>query len=191
MRIRSLIVAGILVAVPSLASAIPVLRPGELSVGAEILPNEHVTGDFLVPSDRGASPGAGFNVRYSFDDQVAVIGSIGLAMTTIGDDVDDPPLAYAVGVGAQFNVFQSSRAAFLFRGGLQFVPRCDDGNPYRLLCADDQELGVRVWAGPGVEARVAEPLSIQFYTSLLDLQLGGETRFDLEIVPSLGLFLYF
>ena len=86
MRIRSLIVAGILVAVPSLASAIPVLRPGELSVGAEILPNEHVTGDFLVPSDRGASPGAGFNVRYSFDDQVAVIGSIGLAMTTIGDD---------------------------------------------------------------------------------------------------------
>jgi len=185
MRIRSLLFAAALLAVPSFASAAPVLRAGEFSVGAEILPAEIIAGDFVAePSDRNATPSTGFNLRYAFDDRLALIGTLGFDLVTVADDAEDAPIRYSVGVGGQFNLIQSQHTAFFFRGGLQFVPRIDrqDG---------DQELGVRLWAGPGVEARVAEPLSIQFYTAMLDLQLGGDTRFDLEIVPSIGLFLYF
>ncbi len=184
MRIRSLLLASALVAVPSFASAIPVLRAGEFSVGAEILPAEVISDFVPVGSDNGATPSTGFNLRYAFDERLALIGTLGFSLVTVADDLEDPPARYSVGVGGQFNVFQSERAAFIFRGGLQFIPRDDNG-------PDDQELGVRLWAGPGVEARVAEALSLQFYTAMLDLQLGGDTRFDLDIIPSIGMFLYF
>ena len=186
MYIRSLLFAAALAAVPSLASAVPVFRPGEVSVGAEVLPAEIIAGDFIAQdSDRNATPSTGFNVRYSFDDRLALIGTLGLSYVTIADDSEEEDaMRYSLGVGGQFNLVQSNQAAFFFRGGLQFIPRIDRGD-------GDQELGVRLWVGPGVEARVAEALSVQFYTAMLDLQLGADTRFDFEIVPSLGLFLYF
>ena len=181
MRILSLLFVAALAALPSIASAAPVFRPGEFSVGAEILPANAITGDFVVGPDRDATPSTGFNLRYSFDNRLALIGTLGFDFATLADDRDDPDARYSVGIGGQFNLFQGQSTAFFFRGGLQFIPRLDE----------DQELGVRLWVGPGVEARVAEPLSIQFYTAMLDLQLGGNTRFDIEIVPSIGLFLYF
>jgi len=188
MRIRSLVLAAAIAALPSFASAVPVFRPGEVSVGAEVLPAEIVAGDFIaVDSDRNATPSTGFNIRYSFDDRLALIGTLGLSYVTIADDADDPAMRYSLGVGGQFNLIQSNQAAFFFRGGLQFIPRLD----FDPREGEEQELGVRLWVGPGVEARVAEALSVQFYTAMLDLQLGADTRFDFEIVPSLGLFLYF
>jgi hypothetical protein len=187
MRIRSLVLAVALAASPSIASAVPVFQPGEFSVGAEFAPSELFAGDFVAAeSDRNATPSTGFNLRYSFDNRIALIGTLGLSYVTIADDRDDPDLRYSLGIGGQFNLVQSSRAAFFFRGGLQFIPRFDF-EPQDV----DQELGLRLWAGPGVEARVAEPLSIQFYTAMLDLQLGGDTRLDFEIVPSIAMFLYF
>ena len=182
MRFRSLLIAALFAAVPSAASAVPVLQAGEFSVGAEILPAEIIAGDFVAQaSDRNATPSTGFNLRYAFDNRLALIGTLGFSLVTIADDREDEAMRYSVGIGGQFNLIQSQSTAFFFRGGLQFIPRLDQ----------DQELGVRLWAGPGVEARVADPLSIQFYTALMDLQLGGDTRFDLEVVPSIGLFLYF
>lgn len=185
MRIRSLLFAALVAVVPSLASAAPVLRAGEFSVGAEVLPSEIIAGKFIAAdNDAGATPSTGFNLRYALDNRLALIGTLGFDFVTQADDADDPAVSYSVGVGGQFNLVQSQYSAFFFRGGLQFVPRLDkDGS--------GRELGVRLWAGPGVEARVAEPLSIQFYTAMLDLQFGGATRFDITVVPSIGLFLYF
>ncbi len=191
MRIQSLLFAAALLALPTAAAAQTqargpsVLQPGEFSVGAEILPADVINAQFLAAtSDNGATPSTGFNLRYAFDNRLALIGTLGFSLVTVADKQDDPPARYSVGVGGQFNLIQSGSTAFFFRGGLQFIPRDDDG-------PDDQELGVRLWAGPGVEARVADPLSIAFYTSMLDLQLGGDTRFDLEIVPTVGMWLYF
>jgi hypothetical protein len=185
MRIRSILLVAAVAALPSLAfAATPVLRSGELSVGAEILPSDVLQQRFLAATeDRGATPSTGFNIRYAFDNKLALIGSVGLSLATIADDQDDAPVKYAVGVGGQYNLLQKNATAIFVRGGLQFVPRSDDKG--------DQELGVRFWTGPGIEARVAEQLSLQFYTAMLDLQLGGDTRFDLEIVPSIGMFLYY
>jgi hypothetical protein len=182
MRIPSLLLVASLLALPSAASALPVLSPGELSVGAELFPSALTHRNFALPSDRNVTPSTGFNIRYAFNQQFALMGTLGLGIVTIADDVEDPPVAYSVGVGGQFNVAESRYAAVLLRGGLQFIPRLDRGR---------QELGVRLHAGPGVEARIADPVSIQFYTALFDLQLGGDTRFDLEIVPSVAMFLYF
>lgn len=185
MRIGTLLVAAVLFLVPSLAGAAPVLRAGELSVGAE-LQTELFHIDFVRPSDRFVSPGTGFNVRYAFDERFALIGTLGLFVSDEAD-VDDGPQAYAVGAGVQFNLVQSRSTALMLRGGIQFIPRTDvdpEG-------ADDQELGIRIWMGPGVETRVAEQLSLALYTPLADLQLGGNTRFNLGIVPTLAMFLYF
>ena len=180
MRIGSLLVAFALFVIPSLADAAPVLRAGEVSVGAEILPSEILGGTFTRSSDRHASPSAGFNVRYAFDERLALIVTAGLFVSDEADR-EDEGAAYALGAGGQFNLFQSRSTAFMLRGGLQFIPRFDR----------DQELGVRLWVGPGVESRVAEQLSLALYTPLVDLQLGGNTRIDLEIVPTVAMFLYF
>lgn len=181
MRISSLLLLASLVLLPAAASAAPVLSPGQLSVGAEFAPSTFTHSRFSIPYDRDATPSAGFNIRYAFSQQLAVMGTVGFAWTTIADDRPDPAAAYSFGIGGQFNVAESRLAAFMIRGGLQFIPRIDD----------DQELGVRLHLGPGVEARIADPISIQFYTALMNLQLGGDTRFDLEVMPSIAMFLYF
>lgn len=183
MRIPSLLLVAAVASLPSLSSAAPVLRAEELSVGVEILPSDVLQSNFLAATeDLGATPSTGFNVRYALDDKLAVIGSLGFSLVTVADDADDPAVKYAIGAGAQYNLLEKRSSAVFVRGGLQFIPRSDGG---------DQELGVRFWAGPGLEARVAEALSIQFYTAMMDLQFGGDTRFDLEVVPSVGMFLYF
>lgn len=180
--IKSLLLATSLIALPSLASAKSVLSPGELSVGAELFPSALVTaGDFVTPPDRNATPMTGFNVRYAFSQQLAVTGNVGLHIITVADDQEDPAAAYSVGVGAQLNFAESKTAAFLLKGGVEFIPRIDN----------DQELGVRLWIGPGVESRFTDALSLQFYTQLMDLQLGGDTRFDITVVPSVAMFIYF
>lgn len=185
MRISTPIVALSLFAIPAAASAKPVLSPGELSVGAELFPTQLISvGQTPSPNfDRGVTPATGFNVRYAFDQMVALYGTIGFSYTTVSDDADDSPVLYALGVGGQLDFAESERATFLFKGGVQFLPRFDDDG--------DQELGVRIHAGPGVEARVTDALSLQFATGLFNLQFGGETRFDLELMPSVAAFIYF
>lgn len=181
MRLSRLLLVASLFVLPATVSAAPVLSPGELSVGAEFSPASRTYPRFAIAPDRDATPSAGFNVRYAFSQQLAVTGTVGFQWVTIADGVEDPAVAYSFGVGGQFNFAQSKLAALMVKGGLQFIPRVDR----------DQELGVRLYVGPGVEARVVEALSIQFYTALMNLQLGGDTRFDLEVMPSLAMYLYF
>jgi len=163
--------AAFLLALPSAASARSVLSPGELSVAAELV------GDGAPR----VSPSAGFLVRYALSHDLALFGD--LALFHRFRKGDDPATFYAVGGGAQFVPFSSKHASVLLRGGLQFIPRPDN---------DGQELGIRFYAGPGVEARLTDNFSLQFFASFLDLQVGGDsTDFDIGLLPSIGAYLYF
>lgn len=170
---------------PALAFAKPVLSPGELSVGAEFFPfngmDGRVTG-LAVDGTPHISPSIGFNVRYALDQSLAIYGD--LAFFHRFREGTDPATFYAVGAGAQFNAISSRMASMLFRGGVQFLPRLNDSM--------NQVFGARFYVGPGVEARVADALSLQIYSPLLDLQVGGDsTDFDINLMPSLALFVYF
>jgi hypothetical protein len=124
----------------------------------------------------------GFNVRYAIDQSLAVYGN--LALFHRFQEGADPATFYAVGAGAQLNAVSSRLASMLFRGGVQFLPRLNDSG--------NQVFGARFYAGPGVEARVAEAMSLQIYSPMLDLQVGGDsTDFDINLLPSLALFVYF
>lgn len=51
---------------------------------------------------------------------------------------------------------------------------------------------MRFYMGPGVEARVSEALSLQIYSPLIDLGIGGwSTTLDFNLMPSLAMFVYF
>lgn len=165
------LVAAFLLAFPAAASARSVLSPGELSVAAELV------GD----GSPRVSPSAGFLVRYALSHDLAFFGD--LAFFNRFQKGEDPPAFYAIGGGAQFVPFSSKHASVLLRGGVQFIPRADE---------DGQELGIRFYAGPGVEARLTDNFSLQFFASFLDLQIGGaSTDFDIGLLPSIGAYLYF
>lgn len=181
---RILALLAILICVPATASARSVLSPGELSVGAEFHPFNGLSSRFTdldlsrVPT---VSPSIGFIGRYAFSSRVAVYGNAGFFHRFRKGN--DPATFYAIGLGGQVDVFSSRLASFLFRGGLQFLPREDD---------NEQEFGVRLYVGPGFESRVADNLSLQIYSPLVDVQIGGDhTDFDLNLMPHLALFLYF
>lgn len=182
---RTLSLVASLLLTPALASAKPVLTPGELSVGAEFFPfngmDARVTG-LAVDGTPHVSPSIGFNLRYALDQNLAVYGT--LAFFHRFREGSDPATFYALGAGAQLNAISSRLASVLFRGGVQFLPRLND--------SFNQVFGARFYAGPGVEARVSESLSLQIYSPLLDLQVGGDsTDFDINLLPSLALFVYF
>ncbi len=169
---RILIVLAVLLALPATASANSVLSPGELSIGAEFFP------------ERGfskVSESAGLVARYALSSDLALLGTFGL-MHRIQDG-RDPPTFYAIGGGAQYQAISSKLASVFLRGGVQFIPRAG---------REGQVLGVRLYAGPGVEARLTEAFSLQFMFSMLDLQIGGvSTDFDLGLLPAIGGYLYF
>lgn len=174
----------LVLALPSFASARPVLSPGELSVGAEFhsfnSPSIGRTG-LEASATPNVSPGLGFTGRYALSNEFAILGEA--AFFHRFRKGGDPATLWAVGAGMQYNLIPSRLAAILLRAGVQFLPRPD---------VDGQEFGVRFYAGPGFEARVAEALSLQIYSPLLDLQVGGDsTDFDLNLLPNLGIFLYF
>lgn len=175
MRIRVILLAAAIAALPTAASARSVLSPGELSVAAELV------SDLAVRETEKVSPSAGFQVRYAFSHDFAAFGE--LAFFHRFQDGEDPPAFYAIGGGIQWVPFSSPLASVFLRGGAQFIPRAGSGG---------QVLGFRLYAGPGVEARLTDSFSLQFFTALTDLQIGGEsTDFDIQVLPSVGGFLYF
>ncbi|AKU92315.1 hypothetical protein [Vulgatibacter incomptus] len=192
MRIRLLpLAAAALLAIPAAASAktssTSVISPGELSVGAELFQEFNLArGTGLESSGLTEfSPSAGFVVRYGLAQDVALLGTLGFLHRI--RDGEDPATFYSIGAGVQWDFINSKYASVLLRAGAQFLPR---------LSRKDNELhqtlGVRFYAGPGVEARVTEALSLQFSTALLDLQVGGEsTDVDIGFLPAVSAFLYF
>ncbi|HWV37168.1 MAG TPA: outer membrane beta-barrel protein [Vulgatibacter sp.] len=187
----SIFVAAVLTlfAAPALAQEQrSVLSPGELSLGAEFFPEPFQTLLSNVDGVAGSvSPSAGFVIRYAASRDLAVLGTVGFFHRI--QKGDDPATFYAIGGGLQYEAITSKLASVFFRGGLQFIPRPsgfdDDGEP-------EQDFGVRFYAGPGIEARLTEAFSLQFYTALLDLQIGGtSTDFDLAFIPAIGGYLYF
>lgn len=182
-RILSLTAA--LLLSPAAAFAKPVLSAGELSVGAEFFPFNGTGTRFTgldVSRTNVVSPSIGFNVRYALDQSLGVYGDVALFHRF--QEGGDPATFYAVGGGVQFNAISSTMSSFLFRGGVQFLPRLNDERK--------QVFGARFYAGPGVEARVADALSLQIYSPMLDLQVGGDsTDFDINLLPNLAMFVYF
>lgn len=172
---RSTLAALVLVlaaAIPTTSSARSVLSPGELSVGVELI------GALSFPK---VSPSAGFLARYAISQDFAAFGELGFASRF--QEGGNPPAFYAIGGGLQWNPVTSKYAAVLLRGGLSLIPREGDNG---------QVLGVRFYVGPGVEARLTDAFSLQFFTALMDLQIGGvSTDFDLSVMPSVGAFIYF
>lgn len=163
-----------------------VLSPGELSIGAEFFPETFNTAFSNVDgASRAVSPSAGFVLRYAASRDLAFLGTVGMFHRF--QKGEDPATFYAVGGGVQWEAFASKFASVFVRGGLQFIPRPSDFDD-----ENRQVLGVRIYAGPGVEARITEAFSLQFYTALLDLQIGGvSTDFDIGILPAIGGYLYF
>lgn len=182
---RILLLTAALLLTPVASFAKPVLSAGELSVGAEFFPfNGLASREIDLDASRAPffSPHMGFNVRYAFSQQFAAYGNIGL-FHRIQDGPDFGTL-YAIGAGLQFDFISTRMTSALFKGGIQFLPRLDD--------TLDQDFGVRFFAGPGVEARVSDALSLQLYSPLFDLQVGGwSTTFDFNLLPSLAVFVYF
>lgn len=174
-----------LLATPALAeSPRTVLSPGEVSIGAEFFP-EHFTTVFSgLDGAPKVSPSSGLVFRYATSHDLAVIGTVGFFHRFRKGD--DPPTFWAVGGGLQYEAFASRFASVFLRGGLQFLPRPSNNE------TGSQDFGARFYAGPGVEARITEAFSLQFYTALIDLQVGGiTTDFDIGILPSIGGYLYF
>lgn len=181
---RTLALAAALLLTPAVSFAKPVLSAGELSVGAEFFPFNGLS-TLRTGLDIGrvstVPPHMGFNVRYAFSQMVAAYGNVGLFHRI--QEGEDPSTFYSFGGGAEFNFISTNTTAALFKGGLQFLPRRDGSK---------QTLGVRFFAGPGVEARVSEALSFQIYSPLIDLQVGGQsTDFDFNLLPNLAMFVYF
>lgn len=182
---RYLVLTAAILLTPVASVAKPVLSAGEFSVGAEFFPfnglNTFRTG---LDVDRvpQVSPSVGFNFRYAFSQQFAAYGDLAFFhRVQEGPDFDT---FYAIGAGVQFDFVSTRHASALFRGGLQFHPRIDDDL--------DQDFGVRFYMGPGVEARVSEALSLQIYSPLIDLGIGGwSTTLDFNLMPSLAMFVYF
>lgn len=178
-----------LFATPALAQAHrSVLSPGELSVGAEFFPENFQTAFSNVDgAQQAVSPSAGFVVRYAMSRDLAFLGTLGFFHRV--QKGDDPATFYAIGGGVQYELIASKLASVFLRGGLQFIPRpanTDDDS------GASQDFGVRFYAGPGVEARITEAFSLQFYTALVDLQVGGRsTDFDLGFLPAIAGYLYF
>src|SRR5690554_3176637 len=106
---RFALVAAVLLMVPSSASALPALSPGELSVAAEL------ASDLGTSSYRKVSPNSGFLVRYALSHELAVYGE--LAFFHRFTEGRNPPAFYAIGGGAQFVPFSSKHASVLLRGG--------------------------------------------------------------------------
>lgn len=165
-----------------------VLSPGELSVGAEFFPETFQSAFSNVEGVAASvSPSAGFVVRYAASRDLAFLGTLGFFHRI--QKGDDPATFYALGGGVQYEAITSKLASVFLRGGLQFIPR-----PANVDDDDDatQDFGVRFYAGPGIEARITEAFSLQFYTALLDLQIGGRsTDFDIAFVPAIAGYLYF
>jgi len=164
-----------------------VLSPGELSIGAEFFPETFQTASSnVVGIAPSVSPSAGFVARYAASRDLAFLGTLGFFHRI--QKGDDPATFYAIGGGVQYEAITSKLASVFLRGGLQFIPRPANGDD------DDssQDFGVRFYAGPGVEARITEAFSLQFYTAMLDLQIGGRsTDFDIGFLPAIAGYLYF
>lgn len=181
---RILTLTGTLLLTPVLAGAKPVLSAGELSVGAEFHPFNGLSTlrtDLDVAGIRETSPMIGFNLRYAVSQQLAAYGNFAFFHRI--QDGPDPATFYAIGGGIELDFISTRSTAGLLKAGLQFLPR-RDGN--------EQDFGVRFFVGPGVEARVADALSLQIYSPLFDLGIGGQsTTFDFNLIPNLALFVYF
>lgn len=181
---RTLLLSAAFLLTPVASFAKPVLSAGEFSVGAEFFPFNGlatVRTGLHVDGIRQVAPQMGFNLRYAFNQQFAVLGNLGFFHRI--QDGPDPNTYYSVGAGMEFNFVSTQSTAALFKGGLQFIPRPDGA---------DQDLGIRIFMGPGVEARVSDALSLQIYSPLIDLQVGGHsTDFDFNLLPNLALFVYF
>jgi len=182
---RKLLLSAALVLTPVVSFAKPVLSAGELSIGAEFHPfnglNSFKTGlDFdRIPH---VSPSIGFNLRYAMSQRAAIFGDVAFFHRI--QEGDDPATFYAIGAGVQLDYISTRQTSALLRAGFQFHPRLDDDF--------DQDFGVRFYVGPGFEARVSDALSLQIYSPLLDLGIGGfSTTFDFNLIPSLALFIYF
>lgn len=182
---RILLLTAALLLTPTIAAAKPVLSAGEISVGAEFFPLNGLTSirTGLAPAQVSqTSPQIGFNVRYALNQQLAAYGNVAFYHRI--QKGPEPATFYAVGAGMELDFLSTRSTAALFKGGIQFLPRLDEGR--------EQEFGVRFFAGPGVEARVADALSIQIYSPLLDLGVGGmSTTLDFNLLPSMALFVYF
>lgn len=182
---RTLSITAALLLTPAASFAKPVLSAGELSVGAEFFPFNGLT--TIHTNLEGAnvphfSPQIGFNLRYAFSQQLAAYGNFAFFHRV--QEGPDPATLYAVGAGLELDFISTRSTAALFKGGIQFHPRLDEMR--------DQDFGVRFFVGPGVEARVADGLSLQIYSPLLDLQVGGRsTDLDFNLLPNLALFVYF
>lgn len=174
-----------LLASPALAEAPrTVLSPGELSVGAEFFPENFEFAFNGVEGSTAVSPSSGFVLRYATSRDLAFLGTVGFFQRL--HKGRNPATFYAVGGAVQYEAFASKFASVFFRGGLQFIPRPSHSE------GGSQDFGARFYGGPGVEARITEAFSLQLFTALIDLQVGGiSTDFDIGILPAIGGYLYF
>lgn len=182
---RYLLLSAVLLLTPVASVAKPVLSAGELSLGAEFhtfnaWAGAHTGLQFqTVPF---VSPSIGFNLRYAMSQRAAILGEVGFFHRI--QDGEDPDTFYSLGVGVQFDYISTRQASALLRAGFQFHPRPDE--------RFDQDFGVRFYVGPGFEARVSDALSLQIYSPLIDLGIGGfSTTLDFNLIPNLALFIYF